>query len=278
VFKKLPDAFKFSQSNLQDYVDCARRFQLRYVESQAWPGVQAEPLLEHERHLERGAEFHRLVERHQLGVDTSLLSASISDPDLLGWWRAYLGFEVLHQLDGKRYPEYTLSARVGDAVIVATFDLLVIGERVVIFDWKTYSRRPAFQWFESRLQTRVYPFVVCSSGFGGGLSPEQVSMVYWLSGVPEEPVIIEYDSRRFEADRRYLEALVSGVGARLSDSEKIWSLTADVARCNFCEFRSLCGRGASAGVLDDASNMNDNIALSGGLSLGLFDVEELGFG
>jgi CRISPR/Cas system-associated exonuclease Cas4 (RecB family) len=277
VFQKLPDAFKFSQSNLQDYVDCPRRFQLRYVESQAWPGVQAEPLLEHERHLERGAEFHRLVERHQLGVDASLLSAGISDPDLLAWWRAYLGFEYLHRLGGKRYPEYTLSARVGAAVLVATFDLLVVGERVVIFDWKTYSRRPALQWFESRLQTRVYPFVVCSSGFGGGFSFEQVSMVYWLSGVPEEPVIIEYDSRRFEGDRRYLEGLVSGVGARLSASEEIWPLTADVVRCGFCEFRSLCGRGVVAGVLDVVSNSSGNIAVEGGLGLGLFDVEELSF-
>jgi hypothetical protein len=277
VFQRLPDVFKFSQSNLQDYVDCARRFQLRYVESQAWPGVQAEPLLEHERHLERGAEFHRLVERHQLGVAASLLSASIRDPDLLGWWQAYLGFEYLHQLEGKRYPEYTLSARVGDAVLVATFDLLVVGERVVIFDWKTYSRRPALQWFESRLQTRVYPFVVCSSGFGGGFSFEQVSMVYWLSGVPEEPVIIEYDSRRFEGDRRYLEGLVSGVGARLSASEEIWPLTADVVRCGFCEFRSLCGRGVVAGVLDVVSSSSGNIAVEGGLDLGLFDVEELSF-
>jgi CRISPR/Cas system-associated exonuclease Cas4 (RecB family) len=277
VFQKLPDTFKFSQSNLQDYVDCPRRFQLRYVESQAWPGVQAEPLLEHERHLERGAEFHRLVERHQLGVDASLLSVSIGDPDLLAWWRAYLGFEYLHRLGGKRYPEYTLSARVGAAVLVATFDLLVVGERVVIFDWKTYSRRPALQWFESRLQTRVYPFVVCSSRFGGGLSPEQVSMVYWLSGVPEEPVIIEYDSGRFEGDRRYLESLISGVGVRLSSSEGVWPLAGDVARCSFCEFRSLCGRGGVAGILDDVSMPVGNIAVVGGLDLGLFDVEELGF-
>ena len=239
--------------------------------------MQAEPLLEHERHLERGAEFHRLIERHQLGVDASLLSASISDPDLLRWWQAYLGFEYLHQLDGKRYPEFTLSARVGDAVLVATFDLLVVGERVVIFDWKTYSRRPALQWFEARLQTRVYPFVVCSSGFGGGLSPEQVLMVYWLSGVPEQPVVIQYDSGRLERDQRYLEGLVLDVGGRLLSAEEIWPLVVDVARCDFCEFRSLCARGSSAGILDDVSNNNDNIAVGVDLVLGLFDVEELGF-
>jgi hypothetical protein len=277
VLQKLPDTFKFSQSNLQDYVDCPRRFHLRYVESQAWPGVQAEPLLEHERHLERGAEFHRLVERHQLGVDASVLTASIRDPDLLEWWRAYLGFGYLHGLEGKHYPEYTLSARLGGAVFVATYDLLVVGERVVIFDWKTYSRRPGVQWFESRLQTRVYPFVLCAVGFGGVVHPEQVSMVYWLSGVPDEPVFIDYSAESFERDRRYLADVVGSVRARLLAVEEIWPLTVDESRCGFCEYRSLCGRGDVAGSFDDVSMYDANIAGGGRLVLGLFDVGELGF-
>ena len=29
----LPLIFQFTQSNLQDYVDCARRFELKYVDS-----------------------------------------------------------------------------------------------------------------------------------------------------------------------------------------------------------------------------------------------------
>jgi hypothetical protein len=156
--------------------------------------------------------------------------------------------------------------------------LLVVGERVVIFDWKTYSRRPSEQWFESRLQTRVYPFVVCSSGFGGGVRPEQVSMVYWLSGVPDERVFLEYDVDSFERDRQYLGELVAGVGSRLLASERIWPLTVDVSRCGFCEYRSLCGRGDVAGSLGEGSMYDANIAVEGGFFLGLFDVGELFLG
>ena len=41
--RNLPDDFHFSQGSLQDYVDCQRRFQLRYLMKLAWPAVDAEP-------------------------------------------------------------------------------------------------------------------------------------------------------------------------------------------------------------------------------------------
>jgi hypothetical protein len=39
----LPYSFHFTQSSLQDYLDCPRRFQLRYVLDQPWPAVESEP-------------------------------------------------------------------------------------------------------------------------------------------------------------------------------------------------------------------------------------------
>ena len=44
----LPPTFQFSQNSLQDYVDCPRRFQLRYLLRQPWPAVESEPLSEYE--------------------------------------------------------------------------------------------------------------------------------------------------------------------------------------------------------------------------------------
>ena len=40
--------FDFSQASLQDYIDCARRFQLRYLQQLHWPAPQAEPIRENE--------------------------------------------------------------------------------------------------------------------------------------------------------------------------------------------------------------------------------------
>lgn len=274
----LPATFRYSQSSLQDFVDCPRRFQLRYVESQAWPGVQSEPLLDHERHLERGTAFHRLVERHQLGMDAEVLGVGIDDPELLAWWRAYLDFGFLHDLQGRRYPEYALSAWLGSVVLAATFDLLVVvpGERVVIFDWKTYAHSPGRGWLASRLQSRVYPYVVCVGGerlFGGVIRPENVMMVYWFAGAPGDPFFLEYGAAQFERDRAYLVDLVTRVDRGFGE---VWPLTEDRERCRFCEYRSLCGRGVVAGGYRELEGVLGDVPVEPSF-LGLVDVEESGF-
>ena len=40
---KLPPQFAFSQSSLQDYMDCPRRFQLRYLDRLIYPAAESEP-------------------------------------------------------------------------------------------------------------------------------------------------------------------------------------------------------------------------------------------
>lgn len=40
----LPDTFAFSQSSLQAFADCARRFWLAYVQQLPWPAIEAAPV------------------------------------------------------------------------------------------------------------------------------------------------------------------------------------------------------------------------------------------
>jgi hypothetical protein len=68
VERLLPDEFAFSQSSLQAYVDCERRFWLAYVEQLPWPAVEAAPIYEHEQLMRTGATFHRLIERNEIGL------------------------------------------------------------------------------------------------------------------------------------------------------------------------------------------------------------------
>jgi hypothetical protein len=70
-----PNSFHFTQSSLQDYLDCPRRFQLRYVLDQPWPAVESEPLIERERLADLGRRFHQMAQRHTAGLPISVRRA-----------------------------------------------------------------------------------------------------------------------------------------------------------------------------------------------------------
>lgn len=255
----LPNDFQFSQGSLQDYVDCPRRFQLRYVLQLAWPAQEVEPALENERHMQQGAAFHRLVHRHALGIREEDLSRTVQEPDLRRWWHNYLERRP-EGLPETRYPEIVLSAPAGEHRLLAKYDLVAVeaGQRAIIVDWKTSRRRPKHKYLAQRLQTKVYPYLLVQAGahLNGGqpLVPEQVEMVYWFADHPDNPVHFGYDATEYEADETYLTSLVEEIAGL---GEEDLPLTTQERRCKFCPYRSLCRRGVEAGPLDEMEDEAD---------------------
>ncbi len=251
----LPVDFVFSQTSLQDYADCARRFELRCVQRVRWPALQAEPALEYERHLRQGERFHHLVHQHQLGIPAEKLGASIDDPVLTDWWQAYLAWP-LEDLPAQRWPEISLSAPLGQFRLLAKFDLLAVepGGRAVIIDWKTSPHPPPREWLAKRLQTRVYPLVLALAGeeLTGGppILPDQIEMIYWYpSG---QPARFPYTTAQFERDQAALLQTVEDIAQRTD-----FPLTPELKACAFCAYRSLCDRGERAASLDALLDVED---------------------
>jgi hypothetical protein len=263
----LPDDFQFTQSNLQDYADCPRRFQLRYLLQLAWPAIAAEPADEYEAQVRDGEMFHRLAQQHVLGILPWQDQPLFDDEPLAEWWRAYLA-DPPPDLPPIRLPEITLSAPLGDHRLIAKYDLIALdpGRRAVIVDWKTSAKRPRPGWLAGRLQTRVYRYLLVRAGsdlrhapdasqapgaFGAALSPDQVEMIYWFTNYPDEPERLPYDATQFAADGRALAELAAEIAQR---GDPVFPLTDDLKRCRFCAYRSLCGRGVAAGDLADAGD------------------------
>jgi PD-(D/E)XK nuclease superfamily len=246
---QFPDHFDFSQSSLQDYADCPRRFQLRYLERLEWPAIEAEPVGEFESRQQEGLVFHRLVQQHLLGLPAELVAASARSPDLQRWWHNFLAADL--DLEGCTVrPELNLFAAIRRHRLVAKYDLVAIRDgEATIYDWKTYARRPSNESMEARWQTKVYRALMAraatATSSGSPPSADSIRMVYWFSEFPADPAIFTYDARQFQTDWAAIEKLVREIS-----SARDFPLTDNRKRCRFCAFRSYCDRGKEAAAWD----------------------------
>jgi hypothetical protein len=254
-----------SQSSLQDYVDCAQRFKLRYLDRLSYPAAETEPSLENEKHQQEGEYFHRLVQQHLIGIPAEQIAKFANTPNLQRWWENFRNSKDLSGLraaspkqsgEGKDltglYPEATLSAPLGKYRLLAKYDLIAIQDgKATIYDWKTYRKRPRNEWLAGRMQTRVYRALLVQAGahlnHGKPFEPEQIEMIYWFADFPDEPARFPYTTVQFRRDWDTLLKLSEEVASASS-----YPLTEDRQKCLFCTYRSYCERGIRAGDIEQA--------------------------
>jgi hypothetical protein len=263
-------SLQLSATNLQDFADCPRRFQLRHVLGVQWPVPAVEPVDAWEDRQRRAQGFHHLAQQYLLGISAEVLERTIDDPNVSRWWQAFREYVT----DFKHMPvmaEVTLSVPFMGHRLYARYDALVVDfasevrsasiqpadgseANLIILDWKTYGRRPSRSWLENRLQTVVYPFVLSQgSRLFSEYSPiglEGIEMRYWMAEDPHHPEAFRYDSQRRAADMARLGALVGEIDRffqpdALGTGGGIWPLTPDLQQCRFCSYRSLCDRGST---------------------------------
>jgi CRISPR/Cas system-associated exonuclease Cas4 (RecB family) len=243
-----------SQSSLQDYVDCSRRFQLRYLDRLSYPAIESEPTLENEKHQQEGEYFHRLVQQYLIGIHGEQIVKLANTPNLQRWWENFLAAEDLRGLKDLKglFPETTLSAPLGKYRLLAKYDLIATGpEKITIYDWKTYRKRPRNEWLAARMQTRVYRALLVHAGAhlnnGQPIEPEQIEMVYWFSNFPQDSARFPYTSAQYKRDWDMVSKLSEEIASASSHP-----LTDDRTKCLFCPYRSYCERGVRAGDIDQA--------------------------
>jgi len=243
-----------SQSSLQDYLDCAQRFKLRYLDRLSYPAIETEPTLENEKHQQEGEYFHRLIQQHLIGIPAEQIARFANTPNLQRWWENFQNSKDLAGIKtlAVMYPEATLSAPLGKHRLLAKYDLISVEQgKVTIYDWKTYRKRPRNEWLVARMQTRVYRALLVQAGAhlnnGRPFEPEQIEMIYWFADFPEEPARFPYTAAQFQRDWDVLLKLSAEVATASS-----YPLTEDRQKCLFCTYRSYCERGIQAGNVEQA--------------------------
>jgi CRISPR/Cas system-associated exonuclease Cas4 (RecB family) len=243
-----------SQSSLQDYNDCPRRFELRYLQHLAYPAIETEPALENEKHQREGEQFHRLVQQYFIGIPEKQLTKTANTDNLERWWNNFLNAQDLRGLKDLRglRTEVTLSAPLGSFRLIAKYDLIANdGNKFYIYDWKTYRKRPKSDFLAIRWQTRVYRALLVQAGAflnsGKPIQPEQIEMIYWFSDFPNDPARFPYQADQFKRDWDALTTFAEEI-----KSASTYPKTEDVTRCLYCPYRSYCNRGVRAGDALDA--------------------------
>jgi CRISPR/Cas system-associated exonuclease Cas4 (RecB family) len=241
---------QLSATSIRDYLDCARRFQLRHILKQPWPAAENEPLLEHERSIQRGAQFHRLLERYYLGVDAHTLSDMITDPVVRRWWQTHQSEKPVDVTASKQIlPEKKFQAALDQYTLTAFLDLVVIGydNIATIIDWKTTRRAPDPQEWSDSIQTLVYLYIVgekIASLQNPPISRKNIRMLYWFVEYPDQPVLISYSDVEHEQAKDKLRGLLQPLSDRLNHEKHVeWPKTSDMRKCELCVYRSLCDRG-----------------------------------
>ena len=246
---KLPPDFIFSQAALQDFLTCPRRFYLRYVRRLAWPWSAGGEAFEAEWRLTLAQDFHHLAHQKALGIPDHLLEPLVQkrSVELLEWWTQLGRFWQSEQdgvLRGKHYAEISLTAPLGQARLMAKYDLLVAHPdgRWSILDWKTAHRKPSLNALRSLVQARLYPYLLvrASRGLAGeDIDPQQVTMIYWFANDPAHPEQFSYSLAQFQADEDFLLRLTEEIlGRQAADFE----LTHDERACAYCPYRTYCER------------------------------------
>ncbi|NJN94844.1 MAG: PD-(D/E)XK nuclease family protein [Anaerolineales bacterium] len=249
----LPTTFQFSQSSLQDFETCPRRFKLRYLDRLRWPAVESEPVREAERLAQLGTDFHRLVQQHVAGLAEEVLSQQLaeSDPALQTWWQSYLQHRPTLATGTRLYPEMQLSVPLRGCRLMARFDLLAVQPdgRFLIIDWKTSLHKPERDTLARRMQTRVYPYVLALAGAafntGQPIDPATIEMIYWYPTSPDQPEHFQYNAQLCRRDEEFLSSLIEQI--KHSAQTTAFPLVEDKKACTYCVYRSFCDRGQKGG-------------------------------
>ena len=289
---ELPSTFAFSQSSLQSYVNCPRRFWLAYVEQLSWPALEAAPYDAHEQMLRQGQQFHQLVERAEAGLPTELLTEGLDYP-LDEWFESYLRHRPAdlptEVVEVERVLSTPLAVEGGRYRLAARYDFIAVGgdgadRSAVILDWKTNKRVTRREILKQRMQTFVYPFVLVEASAGlpwGPLAPEQVEMRYWFTAAPAESVALRYNSDQHADNRDRFVQILNEIlrGEQEADFPKVPDTDKNRKRyCSYCIYRSRCDRGTEAGDLEEYDEEDfADVDLERVLEFTLEEVQELAF-
>jgi ATP-dependent exoDNAse (exonuclease V) beta subunit len=227
--------FPLSQGLLATWQTCRHRFQLLYLDQLA---LSRDPDLQ--ERLERGQQFHLLMQQEQLGLNIADLAAS--EQHLDQWWQRFRSSPPT-MIAGDRIAEHRRTLAQPPFLLSAIYDLLILGDRQAqIIDWKTYDRPPTAQHLQEHWQTRLYLYLLAETST---YPPHALHMTYWFASLGTAinlPYTATLHRRTQEALAEHLNALTQTMHQNFYPQLPVGSKP-----CRHCEFAHRCDRPTPSG-------------------------------
>jgi len=257
----MPDIkhFKFSSGSLQDFLDCERRFELKHLLRLEWPAPQSEPILEVERRIRIGREFHFLIHQYLCGIALPDLQKLDLDPDIQLWLSNFETFFYEFRWV-EFHSEYSVvTPFYNDYYLSAVYDLIGMTDqpKLLIMDWKTTPHPLRKEIITHAIQSILYLYLAYENRKGifksAGFGYTDIEMIYWNAVHPKERISISYSMVQHEKTREYLSKLIESIAGKPIGS---FAKTENTKKCAYCQYRSLCERGTTAGLIDQDNGEN----------------------
>ena len=238
----------FSQNSLSMFNLCPLKFRYRYIDGLYWPKLWDGRDSMRES-VELGQKFHLLAQRYFEGIDPFVPDNEPHAEKLKIWLKELKKFLPINP-EHTYLPEHELRMGSKDIKLLAKYDLVHItsNNRVIIYDWKTYRKAKKKTYLENHLQTRVYMYTFAAAGniYVPGLTPRDITIVYWHPEHIQNGIAIPYDEVKHNSNEMFLNGLIRDICSRPYEN---FLTTQEEKVCVSCEYRPVC-QGMQAELID----------------------------
>ena len=240
-----------TQTMIGAYERCRRFYYLKYLRELPWPAKTRD-----RQSMTEGADFHLLVRQLIMGLPEDSLVSSSEDPALMNWIKAWIRSAPLAGCE-QVWAEKEVTAIFEDTLLMGKYDALVLtGDRLTIFDWKTTEHKPEFAVYASSPQTRLYRWLAKTAaprllGISDQVFPaDRIEMVYWFPSFSDQPIRLPYSEQLWEEDETWLKMIIRELSL---PNETDYPKTEKTRRCAYCGYFAYCHPDMAAGLRESGA-------------------------
>lgn len=236
---------RLSQGHLKTLQECPRKFEYIYLRSLATLSPT-----DRQQSMQFGSDFHRLLHQRELGMPiepflaaNSKIQAAVNG---LQQTAPYLFVEnpaIERASEQVRTLMITGTDHKSRYLFTAIYDLLLLGVKAQIIDWKTYGRPARAEKLEQEWQTRLYLYMLVATS---DYVPTDVSFTYWfVQSDPPQSVTFYYDDRQHQETQQELQELIDQLSIWLQQyhqGKSLPQINLEKQLCQNCQFVARCDR------------------------------------